>query len=674
MNLKYSLLALGLLNEAVKGELRATSPRDADSRDLKKVSTSISWNEELEYCWGAQCGMWGDPHIITCDGTKYDCQGIGLFTLMKNSLFNIQSRFVDVGKNEHKLVQGWGLTHGASITNDVVIKVEGDRYSDYPIIQMGIGDVEVEENVAGCGEWRTFKPVNMPGQKRSVERTVQGCRARCEDTPGCSFFSWWADGGCHLNNGDQKEVDSNRGWSKAFAGSLDGDCGKPPAPPSLAESEEEKKYGILGHNDCPSVLHIDGEMVDLSFTRDMNRNQDIFLYGSAEDDVFVKQNNKKVIIAYKMKDADGNLTGEYSEVVLYEVGHGPGRSWSCHYDVIVCLASSLENELRDVTMGLLGNADGNGNNDWMTKEGTQLQIDKAHGSMYDYCLDNWCVGEDDSHFTYHRDLDWDDVKCERGVGYDNPDIDDDCGITRHEIIDYCKDFSDSTRHGCEVDCCHAECPEEDVVEVFERLGSDEPEKNIIVVHNECDPDEKTFENTPDKVCPGQNTVTLVHSEGGVDLPEDAPIFYGITQDSDPNPGDFTSTLIRFYVQNPFPETTADVYVKHETSHVAGFLDSKCTEMDQVTGGCDDDVEAIEVACHEYDDKNPFALVTLYFTGTDIGGKGEEVEVDKCCEPQGVDVRNTVKYTFAIECVCPDDAGRAGAAEATLRPEKPRIPQ
>jgi len=310
----------------------------------------------------------------------------------------------------------------------------------------------------------------------------------------------------------------------------------------------------------------------------------------------------------------------------------------------------------------------------MTKDGTQLQIDKAHGSMYDYCLDNWCVGEDDSHFTYHRDLDWDDVKCERGVGYDNPDIDDDCGITRHEIIDYCKDWSDSTRHGCEVDCCHAECPEEDVVEVFERLGSDEPEKNIIVVHNECDPDEKTFENTPDKVCPGQNTVTLVHSEGGVDLPEDAPIFYGITQDSDPNPGDFTSTLIRFYVQNPFPETTADVYVKHETSHVAGFLDSKCTEMDQVTGGCDDDVQAIEVACHEYDDKNPFALVTLYFTGTDIGGKGEEVEVDKCCEPQGVDARNTVKYTFAIECVCPEDAGRAGAAEATLRPEKPRIPQ
>merc|ERR1711924_273273 len=159
--------------------------------------------------------------------------------------------------------------------------------------------------------------------------------------------------------------------------------------------------------------------------------------------------------------------------------------------------------------------------------------------------------------------------------------------TRHEIIDYCKGWSDSTRHGCEVDCCRAECPLEDVVEKFETLGSDEPEKNIIVVHNECDRDEETFENTPDDMCPGQNTVTLVHSEGGVPLPDDAPIFYGITQDSDPNPGDFTSTLIRFYVQNPFPETTADVYVKHETSHVAGFLDSKCTEMDQVTGGCDE---------------------------------------------------------------------------------------
>merc|ERR1712159_158013 len=218
---------------------------------------------------------------------------------------------------------------------------------------------------------------------------------------------------------------------------------------------------------------------------------------------------------------------------------------------------------------------------------------------------------------------------------DNPDIDDDCGITRHEIIDYCKDWSDKTRHGCEVDCCHAECPEEDVVEIFEKLGSDEPEKNIIVVHDECNPVEQTFKNTPDDVCPGQNTVTLVHSEGGVDLPDDAPIFYGIEQNSDPNPGDFTSKVVRFYVQNPFPETTADVYVKHETSHVAGFLDSKCTEMDQVTGGCDDDVQAIEVACHEYDDKNPFALVTLYFTGTGIVVREKKWRLTNAANPRGL---------------------------------------
>jgi len=45
-----------------------------------------------------------------------------------------------------------------------------------------------------------YKPLDMPGQQRSHEDNAAACQARCARTPGCAHFTFWGDGGCHLQN------------------------------------------------------------------------------------------------------------------------------------------------------------------------------------------------------------------------------------------------------------------------------------------------------------------------------------------------------------------------------------------------------------------------------------------------------------------------------------------
>lgn len=47
--------------------------------------------------------------------------------------------------------------------------------------------------------WK-FLPLDMDGTSRTVEETSMACQARCEGKPGCKHFSWWRNGGCHLQD------------------------------------------------------------------------------------------------------------------------------------------------------------------------------------------------------------------------------------------------------------------------------------------------------------------------------------------------------------------------------------------------------------------------------------------------------------------------------------------
>ena len=87
-----------------------------------------SYNEKVHECIGAVCGVWGDPHIVTCDDLHYDCQAVGLFTLMQNHMFNIQGNFVHIDTP-------WD---GASITNDIAIEYVKD--DSVPTMQFSFPD------------------------------------------------------------------------------------------------------------------------------------------------------------------------------------------------------------------------------------------------------------------------------------------------------------------------------------------------------------------------------------------------------------------------------------------------------------------------------------------------------------------------------------------------------
>lgn len=97
---------------------------------VEDVPLELSFNEKLGECTGAVCGAWGDPHIITCDNLHYDCQAVGMFTIMKNHMFNIQANFVFIPTD-------WG---GASITNDLAIDYIKDPPNGVPTMQFSFPD------------------------------------------------------------------------------------------------------------------------------------------------------------------------------------------------------------------------------------------------------------------------------------------------------------------------------------------------------------------------------------------------------------------------------------------------------------------------------------------------------------------------------------------------------
>ena len=46
----------------------------------------------------------------------------------------------------------------------------------------------------------TFRPLDMHGHARSHEASAAQCALRCKSVEGCSHFSYWSDGGCHLQD------------------------------------------------------------------------------------------------------------------------------------------------------------------------------------------------------------------------------------------------------------------------------------------------------------------------------------------------------------------------------------------------------------------------------------------------------------------------------------------
>ena len=50
---------------------------------------------------------------------------------------------------------------------------------------------------------------DISGQGRTVASDAVECQTRCEGVSGCSYFSFWADGGCHLSSSAAAKASSS---------------------------------------------------------------------------------------------------------------------------------------------------------------------------------------------------------------------------------------------------------------------------------------------------------------------------------------------------------------------------------------------------------------------------------------------------------------------------------
>jgi len=334
---------------------------DVHDRICTDVNPLATFNEKLGKCTGAVCGVWGDPHIITCDDLHYDCQAVGLFTVMKNHMFNIQGNFVYIDTP-------WG---GASITNDLAIDYVMDAPNGVPTMQFSFPNFE--------------------------------------------------------------KIDPNN-------------------------QIYDEKHKYIGP--CPVYFYLDGEMIDIS-----NVTDDGYLYGGPDSDHHVKQTGwNEMMIQHKVGVENGEDV--YSAATIWIEGGGPFSEWSCIISYFVCLPGEEEEQFKASSVGLMGTPTGTTKDDWMGRDGQTLIIpdtDRVKAS-FDYCLDNWCVEQDETVLIFEDGLSYEDYKCDNQEYFE---FDINKCVNKDEIIEQCKEVEQKI--ACHMDKCAGNPDPEPEIEKIENI-------------------------------------------------------------------------------------------------------------------------------------------------------------------------------------------------------------
>jgi choice-of-anchor A domain-containing protein len=328
---------------------------DTHDRLCEDPPFKASYSETLGQCTGAQCGIWGDPHIVTCDELHYDCQAVGIFTVMQNHMFNVQAHFLAIDTP-------WGQM---SITNDLAVDWVKDE--DYPTIQFSFPDFsEVDPNN------QVYDPLSK----------------------------------------------------------------------------------IIGA--CPVLFYVDGDLIDISGVESNG-----YLYGSEGDDFYVKRGflSHQIDVSYKIGDY-------YSTMAVYIDGTGPFSEWSCILTYFICLPTEEQDEFKTSSTGLLGVPDGVISNDWMAPDGQTLVIpnDNRAQASFEYCLNHWCVTEEDNILVFPPGTAFEDYSCEEDEVF--VDFDVYTCENPEQIIAACEDSPQPI--ACQIESC---------------IGNPQVDEQIIIVTN-----------------------------------------------------------------------------------------------------------------------------------------------------------------------------------------------
>lgn len=145
--------------------------------------------------------------------------------------------------------------------------------------------------------------------------------------------------------------------------------------------EEHDMYTVLGGRECKLQLFVDGEQHEL-----------------------------KPGISYQSDEVTVSLSG--SEVTtLYTSGFKVKVSMGYWNGCLLNTYLTVPTCEMDVLTGLLGDADGNANNDWITKTGDRVDIppdslDRRRKPAYDWCVPNWCITNEAESIFHYNQVDW----------------------------------------------------------------------------------------------------------------------------------------------------------------------------------------------------------------------------------------------------------------------------
>jgi hypothetical protein len=122
-------------------------------------SSSCTWTYQVHVVSAADTGGWGDPHMTTVDGVKYDFQGAGDYTALKKDKFEIQTRQRPVpsagvgGANEHT-----GLATCVSVYSGVALLIGSNQVSLEPTTS---GQTTSGKSSNGLQLWVNHKPATL---------------------------------------------------------------------------------------------------------------------------------------------------------------------------------------------------------------------------------------------------------------------------------------------------------------------------------------------------------------------------------------------------------------------------------------------------------------------------------------------------------------------------------
>ncbi len=337
--------------------------------------------------------MWGDPHVLTCDGLGFDCNAVGIFTIMKNFLYHIQGRFISVNSVEMGKILKWKNFPRATYATEIV--VDNVQSDDIPVMQFTFPEFMSESGLPleeqGCLINFVYSPT-LVGHTAAPVDDLQKCREHCEETDGCVHFHFSTGSKhCHLAGPDALPQHKPLEWSRTVGGHVL-DCGHPAKYEGRGEDDDEKayligndiKYGKTGV--CPLLYYEDGELQDISSKTDGD-----FLYGDADSDTFVQLHDRNKIKIVTKTEADS-----ISEIMLEAAGKGPGELFGCHWNLFVCLPQAEETAFKtSQSLGLMGSPNGNKMDDWTDIDGNILDLPTALNTKgigtrgqeaYEYCV------------------------------------------------------------------------------------------------------------------------------------------------------------------------------------------------------------------------------------------------------------------------------------------------